>query len=142
MHGLDPEFHQKVRQGDIFVAGTNFGCGSSREQAPMAIKGSGVVSVIAESFARIFYRNCFTLGLPLLEVPGISTGVAQFGELEVDLEKWWVKRTDDGKILRAVEVPRFLKEMAREGGLVEYYKRHNRFPWEQRVPTGRYPEPG
>ncbi|TMI59312.1 3-isopropylmalate dehydratase, partial [Candidatus Bathyarchaeota archaeon] len=72
MYGFDPEFYKKVHKGDIFVAGRNFGGGSSREQAPVAIKYSGVSAVIAESFARIFYRNSFAIGLPALEVPGIT----------------------------------------------------------------------
>ncbi|HLE65411.1 MAG TPA: 3-isopropylmalate dehydratase small subunit, partial [Candidatus Bathyarchaeia archaeon] len=75
MYGFDPEFYKKVKQGDLFVAGRNFGGGSSREQAPVAIKYSGVSAVVAESFARIFYRNAFAIGLPALEVPGISKEV-------------------------------------------------------------------
>src|SRR5229473_7543326 len=86
MYGFDPEFYKKVKAGDLFVAGRNFGGGSSREQAPVAIKYSNVAAVIAESFARIFYRNCFAIGLPALEVPGITKRVKQFDEIEVNLQ--------------------------------------------------------
>ncbi len=131
MYGFDPEFYRKVKQGDLFVAGRNFGGGSSREQAPVAIKYSGVAAVVAESFARIFYRNSFAIGLPALEVPGISKEVKQFEELEVDVQDWSVKRLRDGRVFQALKVPEFLRNLMREGGLVEYYKRHKTFPWEQ-----------
>ncbi len=131
MYGFDPEFYKKVTQGDLFVAGQNFGGGSSREQAPVAIKYSGVRAVIAETFARIFYRNCFAIGLPALEIPGISKGVKQFDELEVNLQDWSVRRLRDSRVFHAHEVPDFLRNLMREGGLVEYYKRHKTFPWEQ-----------
>ncbi len=131
MYGFDPEFYKKVKQGDLFVAGKNFGGGSSREQAPVAIKYSGVSAVVAESFARIFYRNSFAIGLPALEVPGISKQIDQFDELEVNLQNWSVKRLKDGKIFEALKVTDFLRELLMEGGLVEYYKQHKGFPWEQ-----------
>ena len=131
MYGFDPEFYKKVKQGDLFVAGHNFGGGSSREQAPVAIKYSGVAAVVAESFARIFYRNCFAIGLPALEVPGITKEVKQFDELEVNMQDWSVKRAKDGKVFHAHKVPDFLRNLMKEGGLVEYYKRHKAFPWEQ-----------
>jgi len=129
MYGFDPEFYKKVKPGDLFVAGKNFGGGSSREQAPVAIKYSNVAAVIAESFARIFYRNCFAIGLPALEVPGITNKVKQFDEIEVDLTAWSVK-TPDGSVNPALKVPEFLRGLMREGGLVEYYKHHHSFPWE------------
>jgi len=135
MYGFDPEFYKKVKQGDLFVAGKNFGGGSSREQAPVAIKYSGVSAVVAESFARIFYRNSFAIGLPALEVPGISKQIGQFEELEVDLQKWSVKRLKDEKVFQALKVTDFLRELLMEGGLVEYYKQHKSFPWEQLVAT-------
>src|SRR5437667_7665829 len=90
MYGFDPEFYKKVKPGDLFVAGKNFGGGSSREQAPVAIKYSNGVAVVAESLARIFYRNCFAIGLPALEVPGISRPVKQFDVLEIHLDDWSV----------------------------------------------------
>ena len=104
MYGFDPEFYKKVKKGDIFVAGKNFGGGSSREQAPVAIKYSGVTAVVAESFARIFYRNSFAIGLPALEVPGITKEIEQFDEIEVNLVDWSVKRLKDGRVFPALEV--------------------------------------
>jgi 3-isopropylmalate/(R)-2-methylmalate dehydratase small subunit len=129
MYGFDPEFYKKVKPGDLFVAGRNFGGGSSREQAPVAIKYSGVAVVVAESFARIFYRNSFAIGLPALEVPGITKLVKQFDEISVNLQDWTVT-TKDGKVLHAVKVPEFLRGLMREGGLVGYYKHHKSFPWD------------
>jgi 3-isopropylmalate/(R)-2-methylmalate dehydratase small subunit len=130
MYGFDPEFYKKVKPGDLFVAGKNFGGGSSREQAPVAIKYSGIAAVVAESFARIFYRNSFAIGLPALEVPGISKQVKQFDEISVNLLDWSVT-TKDGKVYHALKVPEFLRGLMREGGLVEYYKHHKSFPWEK-----------
>ncbi|TMI11897.1 3-isopropylmalate dehydratase small subunit [Candidatus Bathyarchaeota archaeon] len=129
MYGFDPEFYKKVKPGDLFVAGRNFGGGSSREQAPVAIKYSGVAAVVAESFARIFYRNSFAIGLPALEVQGITKQVKQFDEVVVNLQDWSVT-TKDGRVYHALKVPEFLRGLMREGGLVEYYKRHKNFPWE------------
>src|SRR5438270_3691484 len=97
MYGFDPEFYKKVKPGDLFVAGKNSGGGPSREQAPVAIKYSNVVAVVAESLARIFYRNCLAIGLPALEVPGISRQVKQFHESEVNLEDS-SGRTRDGTV--------------------------------------------
>ena len=135
MYGFDPEFYKKVKPGDLFVAGRNFGGGSSREQAPVAIKYSGVAAIVAESFARIFYRNSFAIGLPALEVPEISKQVKQFDEITVNLNEWSVT-TKDGKMFQALKVPDFLRGLMREGGLVEYYKHHNGFPWET-IDTGK-----
>src|SRR2546422_8169795 len=131
MYGFDPEFYKKVKPGDLFVAGRNFGGGSSREQAPVAIKYSGVAAVVAESFARIFYRNSVAIGQPALEVPGITKQVFEWDDLEVKLEDWTVKKVKDGKLFHALPVPDFLQGLMREGGLVEYYKKHKNFPWEQ-----------
>ncbi len=139
MYGFDPEFYKKVKPGDLFVAGKNFGGGSSREQAPVAIKYSNVSAVVAESFARIFYRNCFAIGLPALEVPGITKQVKQFDEIQVNLEDWSVI-TKDGKVHGAVTVPEFLQGLMREGGLVEYYKHHKTFPWERLQPNAATPQ--
>jgi len=130
MYGFDPEFYKKVKPGDLFVAGRNFGGGSSREQAPVAIKYSGVAAVIAESFARIFYRNSFAIGLPALEVAGITKQVKQFDEISVNLQDWTVT-TKAGEVFHALKVPEFLRGLMREGGLVEYYKKHKAFPWEK-----------
>lgn len=129
MYGYDPEFHKKVKPGDIMVAGRNFGGGSSREQAPVAIKYAGIGAVVSESFARIFYRNAFAIGLPVLEVPGIVKEVEQGDEMEVDLNSFAVSVGRTGKTLRAKKVTGFLEEMLKAGGLVEYYKKYKRFPW-------------
>src|SRR3989442_981899 len=129
MYGFDPEFYKKVKPGDLFVAGRNFGGGSSREQAPVAIKYSGITAVVAESFARIFYRNSFAIGLPALEVPGITKQVEQFDEISINLQDWSVT-TKDGTVYHALKVPEFLRGLMREGGLVNYYKKHKTFPWE------------
>jgi 3-isopropylmalate/(R)-2-methylmalate dehydratase small subunit len=138
MYGFDPEFYKKVKPGDIFAAGRNFGGGSSREQAPVAIKYSNVAAVVAESLARIFYRNCSAIGLPALEVPGITRHVKQFDQIEVNLQDWSVK-TQDGSVLHANKVPEFLRGLMREGGLVEYYKHHKSFPWEK-IEAGVIPQ--
>jgi 3-isopropylmalate/(R)-2-methylmalate dehydratase small subunit len=130
MYGFDPEFYKKVKPGDLFVAGRNFGGGSSREQAPVAIKYSGIAAVVAESFARIFYRNSFAIGLPALEVPGITKQVKQFDEIVVNLQDWSVT-TKGGNVYHALKVPEFLRGLMREGGLVAYYKKHKAFPWEK-----------
>ena len=87
MEGLDDSFNEKCKKGDFIVAGKNFGCGSSREHAPIALKGIGIASVIAESFARIFYRNATNVGVPLLEAPGITKLVENGEEIEVDMDK-------------------------------------------------------
>jgi 3-isopropylmalate/(R)-2-methylmalate dehydratase small subunit len=130
MYGFDPEFYKKVKPGDIFVAGKNFGGGSSREQAPVAIKYSNVAAVVAESFARIFYRNSFAIGLPALEVPGITKDIRQFDNITVNLQDWTVT-TPNGQIHSANKVPDFLRGLMREGGLIEYYKNHKYFPWDK-----------
>src|SRR3989475_6748037 len=130
MYGFDPEFYKKVKPGDLFVAGGNFGGGSSREQAPVAIKYSGIAAVVAESFARIFYRNSFAIGLPALEVPGITKQVKQFDEISVNLKDWTVT-TKDGKVFHALKVPEFLRGLMREEGFVDIYKSNNPSQWNE-----------
>jgi 3-isopropylmalate dehydratase small subunit len=120
LEGLDPSFSSRVKPGDIIVAGKNFGCGSSREQAALAIKWAGVAAVVAESFARIFFRNAINNGLPLVECKGISKAVEEGEVIEVDLDSGEV-RTKKG-VLRSVPLPPFLQEIVNSGGLVEYYK--------------------
>ena len=121
MEGLDDEFNKKCKKGDFIVAGTNFGCGSSREHAPISIKGAGVSCVIAESFARIFYRNATNVGVPLLEAPGISEAVEDGDEIEVDMDKGTIK-TATGKIVNFKKLPPFMLEILEKGGLIEYLK--------------------
>lgn len=122
LEGVDPEFSSKVRPGDIIVAGKNFGCGSSREQAALAIKWAGVAAVVAESFARIFFRNAINNGLPLIEAKGISKMVEEGDVIEIDLDSGIVK-TPKGEV-RSAPLPPFLQDILRSGGLVEYYKAH------------------
>jgi 3-isopropylmalate dehydratase small subunit len=129
MYGVDPDFPKKISKGDIIVAGKNFGGGSSREQAPVALKYAGVSIVIAESFARIFYRNAFTIGLPALEVSEIKGNVVQGDELKVDIGNFTVENMRTKGIFHARKVPEFMQKMLLDGGLVEYYRKNQRFPW-------------
>lgn len=131
MEGLDPDFPRKIDKGDFIVAGENFGCGSSREQAPMAIKGCGIAAVLAESFARIFFRNAINVGLPALECPGITDAVDGGDKLEVDLKEGTIVNLTKGRKLSAVKLPPFLRELLEAGGLVNYYKANKRFPWDK-----------
>lgn len=123
MEDIRPDFSGLVKKGDLLVAGENFGCGSSREHAPLAIKGAGVSCVIARSFARIFYRNAINIGLPILECPeglsGIDSGVDR---LRVDLEKGLVTMLKTEKSYRAEPFPPFMQEIINRGGLVDYVK--------------------
>lgn len=124
MEGADPEFAKKVNSGDIIVGGTNFGCGSSREHAPIAIKGAGVSAVVAESFARIFYRNSTNVGLPLIEIKGISKHVSPGDEIEIDMEKGVLKNLTTGEEFEIKGLPEFMVEILDEGGLIPYLKGH------------------
>lgn len=131
MFGIDPDFHKKINKGDFIVAGKNFGGGSSREQAPVALKYAGIAAVIAESFARIFYRNAFTIGLPALEIPKIKDKVVQGDELKVDIASFSVQNLRTHEQFSAKPVPEFMRKVLLEGGLVEYYKKNKQFPWER-----------
>lgn len=133
MYGIDPDFHKKIDKGDFIVAGKNFGGGSSREQAPVALKYAGIAAVIAESFARIFYRNAFTIGLPALEVPGIKAKVVQGDELRADIGKFTVENVRTREYFSAKPVPEFMHKLLLEGGLVEYYKKNKQFPWDGKI---------
>lgn len=121
MEGLDAEFNEKCKKGDFIVAGTNFGCGSSREHAPIALKGVGVAAVIAESFARIFYRNATNVGVPLLEAPGITKLVENGDEIEVDMENGTITAAN-GESITFKKLPPFMLEILEQGGLIEYLK--------------------
>lgn len=129
MYGIDPDFHKKIDKGDILVAGRNFGGGSSREQAPVALQYAGISAIVAESFARIFYRNAFTIGLPALEIPGIKDHVVQGDRLIINLGEFTVTNTRLGHIFQAKAVPDFMRKMLLDGGLVEYFKKNQKFPW-------------
>lgn len=119
MEGIDTDFLNRVMPGDIIVATTNFGCGSSREHASIAIKASGISCVIARSFARIFFRNAINIGLPLLECAQADE-IEQGDELEVELEKGEIRDITKGKVFKAEPYPDFMLELISAGGLVEY----------------------
>jgi 3-isopropylmalate/(R)-2-methylmalate dehydratase small subunit len=123
MEDADPGFAAKVNQGDIIVAEKNFGCGSSREHAPIAIKTAGVTCVIAASFARIFYRNSINIGLPILESPEASQAIAEGDLVEVDLSTGRITDLTNGKVFQAGQFPPFMQELIAAGGLIEYVKK-------------------
>ena len=124
MEGLVSDFKSQVSDGDFIVGGTNFGCGSSREHAPIAIKGCGISAVIAESFARIFYRNATNVGVPLLEAPGISEIVEDGEEIEVDMEKGLII-SESGKEIEFKKLTPFMLEILESGGLISYLRKQN-----------------
>ena len=123
MEDIDLDFVKRVRPGDIIVATTNFGCGSSREHAPLAIRAAGVSCVIAETFARIFFRNAINIGLPLLECPEAVAATAAGDELEVDLATGQIKNVTRGAEFSAKPYPEFMSELIAAGGLIEYTRR-------------------
>jgi 3-isopropylmalate/(R)-2-methylmalate dehydratase small subunit len=123
MAGLDLEFPEKAAKGVIVVGAKNFGCGSSREQAPIALKFSGVKCVLAESFARIFYRNAITIGLPVLVCAGISEKVNDGDVLDVDLQSGTVTNKTSGVVMQATKLPEFIMEILDDGGLISHLKR-------------------
>ncbi len=129
MEGADPQFSSKVSKGDIIVAGKNFGCGSSREQAPVVIKHVGVSAVVAKSFARIFYRNSFNIGLPVVECPDLVDGIKTGDTVEL--------RLAEGEVLAGTRaysfkpIPPFLMTILQDGGLVEHFKKRGGFVWEE-----------
>ncbi len=123
MAGLDPTFPKKVQKGVIIVAGRNFGCGSSREQAPIALKHAGVKCVLAESFARIFFRNAINIGLPVLECRGVSSKVRKGDELVVNLETGLIENRSENSTLQATKLPAFIMEILNDGGLMEHLRK-------------------
>lgn len=123
LEGKDPEFADKVQPGDIIVAGENFGCGSSREHAVAAMKGAEVACVVAESFARIFYRNALNLALPVLEVPDVSKRVEEGDEVTVDLEAGTVTNARTGDTLKGTPLTEKAVELLEAGGLINIVKR-------------------
>lgn len=125
MVDIDKEFSNKVSQGDIMVAGYNFGCGSSREHAPIAIKGSGISCVIARSFARIFYRNAINIGLPILECDEILNEINSSDELEINLATGVILNKTSGKSYSSEPFPQFMQEIIAAGGEIEYIKKRS-----------------
>ena len=123
MEGIDPEFVKRVKPGDIIMATTNFGCGSSREHAPLAIKASGVSCIIARSFARIFFRNAINIGLPLLECDEAVDNTEAGDILEVDLSSGRIKNMSSDTEFTAKPYPDSMAELISAGGLIEYTRR-------------------
>ena len=123
MEDIDKDFLKRVKPGDIIVATTNFGCGSSREHAPLAIKAAGISCIIAKSFARIFFRNAINIGLPLLECVEAVANTQAGDTLEVDLSSGRIKNLTNGKVFTAKPYPDFMAELISAGGLIEYTKK-------------------
>jgi len=121
--GLRPDFVKEVKPGDVIIAGKYFGCGSSREQAATCLKALGLGAVVAESFARIFYRNAINQGLPILICPGVSKQVEEGQKLEIDLRSGTVKNIRTGATLQAQPLPDFVLEILEAGGLIPWLKR-------------------
>jgi len=119
MEDIDEDFARSVRKGDIIVAGYNFGSGSSREHAPIAIKASGISCVVAKSFSRIFYRNAFNIGLPILE-SNVADELERFDEIEVDTGKGKIKVLKNGKEFSSSVIPEFMQKLIESGGLFNY----------------------
>ena len=125
MEDIDKDFIKNVKEGDIIVANKNFGCGSSREHAPLVIKNSGVSCVIASTFARIFYRNSINIGLPILECDEASNDIENGDELEVDFNAGIIKNLTKNKEYKAEPFPEFMQEIIKNNGLVGYIKNKN-----------------
>lgn len=122
MEDIDADFPKKVAAGDIMAAGVNFGCGSSREHAPIAIKASGISCVIASSFARIFFRNAINIGLPVLECPEAAADISAGDMVEADLDTGRITNKTTGKTYTAAPFPEFMQRIIEAGGLVNYTK--------------------
>jgi len=122
MNGIDESFAKNVKKSDIIVAGKNFGCGSSREHAPISIKGAGVSCVIAESFARIFYRNCINIGLPIIESKQAAKNIKKGNTIEVDTAKGVITNLSTRKSYKAESLPLFMQQIIKKGGLMKWVK--------------------
>jgi 3-isopropylmalate/(R)-2-methylmalate dehydratase small subunit len=120
MEDIDKEFVNKVSEGDIIVADKNFGCGSSREHAPIAIKAAGVSCVIAETFARIFYRNAINIGLPIIECPEAAKGIEEGDKVEVDFDSGKIYNKTKGTEFQGQAFPEFMQNIISNGGLINY----------------------
>ena len=126
MEDIDKDFVKNVSRGDVMVAGWNFGCGSSREHAPLAIKCAGVSCVIAETFARIFYRNAINIGLPIIECPEASRGIEAGDEVEVDFDSGMIYNRTKGTEFKGQAFPEFMQGIISAGGLVNYINNKNK----------------
>jgi 3-isopropylmalate/(R)-2-methylmalate dehydratase small subunit len=120
MEGIDPDFHKKAKLGDIIVANKNFGCGSSREPAPIAIKAIGISCIIAKTFARIFYRNAFNVGLPLLECEDAPDHIEEGHEVEIDLDSGEIRDLFLRQSFQAKPIPPFMQDLLQDGGLMNH----------------------
>lgn len=120
MEDADPDFSKKINPGDIIVAGKNFGCGSSREHAPIALKAAGIGCVIAPSFARIFYRNSFNMGLPIFECDETVSAIREGDEVEVDADTGEIRDLTTGDVFMAQSIPPFMQELISDGGLISH----------------------
>ena len=123
MEDIDIDFVKNVSSGDIMTAGQNFGCGSSREHAPIAIKASGISCVIAATFARIFYRNAINIGLPIMECPEAAADIEKGNEVEIDFDTGVITNITKGHSYKAQPIPDFIKEIIAEGGLLNSMKK-------------------
>lgn len=123
MEDADPLFMKKMQPGDLLVAGKNFGCGSSREHAPAAIKAAGISCVIAVSFARIFYRNAINIGLPILESPRASAALKEKQEVRVDLKAGTITNVSTGEVFQSTPFPDFMRQLMDAGGLIPYVQK-------------------
>jgi 3-isopropylmalate/(R)-2-methylmalate dehydratase small subunit len=122
MRDIDPEFPQRMAPGGFVVAGKNFGCGSSREGAPISLKAAGVQAIVAEEFARIFYRNALNVCLPVIECPGVVSAIDLGDQLEIDLSSGTIRNITKGSVIQGVPIPGFLLEMMKAGGLIAFLK--------------------
>ena len=120
MEGLDADFNKKCKKGDFIVAGTNFGCGSSREHAPIALKAAGIQAVVAKSFARIFYRNATNIGLPLVEAPNGPDEIDEEDIVKLNLEEGTMENISKNKEYKTTKLPPFMFEILENGGLIDY----------------------
>jgi 3-isopropylmalate/(R)-2-methylmalate dehydratase small subunit len=123
LEDADPGFVQKIKRGDFIVAGKNFGSGSSREHAPIAIRAAGIAGIIAESFARIFYRNAFNVGLPILESPEAARDISQGDLIVFNTDTGMIEDRTTGNRYQAQPIPPFMQELIRDGGLIEQIKK-------------------
>lgn len=122
MEDLDASFQERVQPGDIIAAGRNFGCGSSREHAPIAIKAAGIRCIVAETFARIFYRNAVNIGLPILECPEAAKAMRDEDQVEIDVASGVIRNLTQGTTHQAAPFPEFMQEIIRADGLIQYVR--------------------
>jgi 3-isopropylmalate/(R)-2-methylmalate dehydratase small subunit len=125
MEDIRPNFHKEIEKGNFIVGGTNFGMGSSREQAPLVIQAAGISAVLAQSFARIFFRNCINVGLPVIECD--TSQISEGDELSVDLESGIVINRTTGQHIKAVPLPAVMVKILNEGGLAQHFQKHDGF---------------